>query len=1222
MATASPPTGKRNYVDFDEYIDFQISRTRANIRTTDILTALAGVATLVLAYILVFVIFDHWIVAGGFSTTARWLMLGGLLVGSMAWVVWRVVMPYRRRVSGLYAAKAIETSEPNLKYSLLNLVDLKQAGRPVPPEIERALQKRAAVTLHKGDPDAAVNRRPLMQLSYALLALVVIWCLYALLSPKQISASVWRALFPASQTAVDTAIKIDRVAVEHKGQTHEPNISVAARTRLKVIADLDFNGDPPEEVTLYFSTADRKFQDVAVPMKLDPEIPKRYFARLEGGFGRGIRQNTTYHIVAGDAKAGPFEVTIVSPPVATVRSVRYVYPQYMDREPRTQDGGHIEAWEGTDVTVNAVTDQTVTKAWLVFTKTRDVSNKPVHKVSMRVEDGTKLSVTLKNEITLCEGSHPHFYHIESVGQSGFKDPDPAIYGVTIRQDRRPRIQLLDPAKNEIELPANTPVLPVLYKAEDDFAVRFVTLKFQITRNGEKPGREFSEDVYDGREKSLQKSYDWRLAHHQFQPGDLVKFHLHVRDNMPQRTRKAPWCNSKPQSLNEAETRSVVVRFTEKQDQDAVNRQVQQRRQQQQQRQDEHEKNKDDGNPQPPQDDGMQKDAKKKDQGQKGKAQKKDAKKGNADAKKNGGGNTGEPQPGQKNRAKPDLDPNKGQKAAPRQSGNGDRPPMTDEERLEQLLKEKQERDRQKGKQETPDAKKQDGQKPKPDPDKNNQTEKKAPGKTEKKQPDMGDPMNGMDEDGMRDAGKKKESGTQKKPAGGMDKKKPNGGTSPDKKNPGNANKPMPDGMGGGNDVGMKSNGDKTNGSANQPGMKSESKKKQPDKGKRKSDSDPMGPEKTVKDNGSPAKKKKADGTETGPAQGNKDPNADPTKARDSSKLKKDPGDEGAKRKRTGMGEKTPKKENGSEKPGVAKPKPKTQKSPVDEKSKPNSDTVKKKSKTTNEQNPPAGNKPPEGMPKDQKSEKPDNGADGKGTPNKQGTKGSKQQGTGDDTKKQGSQTAGKNKTGKPGAKSGKGDPRKDTPGKKAGGKKNGSKPGPGNKSNSKTGQSGRAGKNPGTTGGVPGDNDTKGKTPNKLPGGQGERPGKGPYSPPPEQQREEADLEYGRKAANLVLDRLEGKVKRGEVTDEWLKKHNFKSKEEAIKFARQQRERFNNESLDSQTKEFLKSIRYRDFQKNLKKRTGENVRKQDVPGVGTEEQEDIPPHLRRYYKAFRRSLSK
>ena len=46
MATTMQQAGRKSFVDFDEFIEFQLKKTRSNIKLTDILTAIAGVAAI------------------------------------------------------------------------------------------------------------------------------------------------------------------------------------------------------------------------------------------------------------------------------------------------------------------------------------------------------------------------------------------------------------------------------------------------------------------------------------------------------------------------------------------------------------------------------------------------------------------------------------------------------------------------------------------------------------------------------------------------------------------------------------------------------------------------------------------------------------------------------------------------------------------------------------------------------------------------------------------------------------------------------------------------------------------------------------------------------------------------------------------------------------------------------------------------------------------------
>ena len=240
MSTSYDPAGSQQYVDFDEYVDYQLQRTREQIRWTDLLTALTGIAVAVLAYTLVFVLLDHWVIEGGFSVTARIAMLTLLVAGTTVWLARKVLVPATRRVNSLFAARTIEQSAPDLKDSLLNLIDLKRSGRPLPEGIGASLEKRAAVGLSQIDMEQTVDRRLLMRLALALLALVVVFCLYTLLSPRKISDSLIRALLPTAAVEVPTRTQI----VEVTPGEETPVVLAGSRQEISV----RLLGEVPEQV--------------------------------------------------------------------------------------------------------------------------------------------------------------------------------------------------------------------------------------------------------------------------------------------------------------------------------------------------------------------------------------------------------------------------------------------------------------------------------------------------------------------------------------------------------------------------------------------------------------------------------------------------------------------------------------------------------------------------------------------------------------------------------------------------------------------------------------------------------------------------------------------------------------------------------------------------------------------------------------------------------------
>jgi hypothetical protein len=705
--------------------------------------------------------------------------------------------------------------------------------------------------------------------------------------------------------------------------------------------------------------------------------------------------------------------------------------------------------------------------------------------------------------------------------------------------------------------------------------------------------EFDEQLFNGHQREVRATHDWKLDRMRLKPGDTVRFRLEARDN-------------KPPTGNRTFTRWVTLRIVEPVDENKAKQQLQADRDRQKQLQQDQPNNQDDQNAgdqpqgQKPEDNGKKQEKK---QGNQDKKQGR----GQGGAKKNNGtkgqpmpGQEGDPQPGAK---QPQQGDQPGQKQDPngkRKDATGDAQPKPDEDLIRQALREQQQQKngRKKGKNDTPDGKKVGDAKQNAQDDNDtdmgqNPLPKQAPGpKTDQPQKagmkkQSGDvPMpreQGSKAPGKKEATspktddtKKKDNtagpGTGKKDAGGMNgKKKSKGGTAgmpPPKKEP--------------------SMQDTPNGNSSQAGNKTKKKDNKAAGGKSQKKTDETdGPRKTVKSDGSPAAKKKATGDEKGVADPNDDPTADPTRSKNPKKLNRREGTDPVKKKSPGSGDPGSPKENTGP-----------------------------KSKSTNND---PGNQEPKGPGRKKGQKKSDRGEGGMNTPSNQGRKGSQQKGAGDDSPRKGSRqkTNGK-QTGTPGQKPGSGSTSKPQNGKKPGGMQdtnNPAQPGDPSKTDSK---GARGGSTPGNSSEV-GKAFPKGKTD----GGAGNKVGRDAADPGPDQpDAEQKDLNDGRKASNLVLNNLEDKVNRGNVDKDWLKKHGWTSREQALKEIARIRNRVNGQASDPQFDEFLKSIRDMKFQSDVTKRTGAGVRRKALPGDRNTGTENVPPHLRNYYDAFRRSVNR
>lgn len=509
----------QGYVGFEEYIHHQLHQARRGIRGADLLTGGVGVALLTAAYLFLFVITDHWLVDGGWGTGARFFWWSLFILTASGWMWGKVFRPWTQRITSLYAASQLEQSHPDLKNNLLTLVDLQQAGRPISPAIIEAMERRAALNLQHFNVDDAIDRRLLTKMSYALLAMVVLICVYTLASPKSLMASAWRAMFPmASNTPVTQTTILD---------VTPGTLTVFAHATPDIEATLA--GTIPDVVRVLYTTEDRSLVDEPIQLQETGEGIHRFRGRLTGERGGGLVQSGTYRVQAGDAVSPIYSVTVRQPPTATVEEVFYDYPQYMGLDDRLQAEPSVDAWEGTTVRVRALANVPVDQALVLFSDSNEITAAKAEEIPMQITDGVNLTAQWQLRFRT-DGTFPRFYRIKLVKRSDVGEEAvivPTFHSHRVREDLPPKLALLHPTA-DMQQPTNAKI-PIAYEASDpDFLLKSVIMKFE--KDGEVLPRQHL--LFDAPpfESKTRGQYVLSLDSFDLEPGKSVTFWLEARDN--------------------------------------------------------------------------------------------------------------------------------------------------------------------------------------------------------------------------------------------------------------------------------------------------------------------------------------------------------------------------------------------------------------------------------------------------------------------------------------------------------------------------------------------------------------------------------------------------------------------------------------------------------------------------------------------------------------------
>ena len=247
LGTQSQPHGK--LLDYEQFIDHQLNRTRARIKFIDIVTA--GLMLLVgfLGVLFLEVVLDHVV---GLPLLLRRIVLAGGTGDRGGLRALRIAMPLMRRVNGLYAAKTIEDADPAFKNSLINYLELRRHRTQMPKAVMATLEVAGR---HRFDARRGRTRRQstaaCCEPSTRSRACCVIFSLYAIFSPKSIYDSTRRAFLADVSRPTNTQFVNIKPG-------NDPELSeVVAGDH--VTFSVHVEGVRPSKVLLHYSVDDGKF---------------------------------------------------------------------------------------------------------------------------------------------------------------------------------------------------------------------------------------------------------------------------------------------------------------------------------------------------------------------------------------------------------------------------------------------------------------------------------------------------------------------------------------------------------------------------------------------------------------------------------------------------------------------------------------------------------------------------------------------------------------------------------------------------------------------------------------------------------------------------------------------------------------------------------------------------------------------------------------------------
>ncbi|MBX6313072.1 MAG: hypothetical protein IRY99_09195, partial [Isosphaeraceae bacterium] len=506
MASGTQTYGK--LLNYEEYIDHQLRLTRSRIKMTDVITAGVTLVAAALGVLFFEVVLDHLF---GLPLVVRQLiLLAGLGAGGW-YAVSRLVLPLARSVNALYAAKTIEETDPSFKNSLINYLELRRHRGEVSKSFLAAIEARAVGDLTKVEIDTVVNQRHLIQAVYALAALVVLFCLYAVSTPKSILDSARRALLADVVRPTNT-----RLVNIKPGDDREKSKVVSGEA---VEFSAEVQGARPSRVVLHYSIDGGKFF-ATTDLKRGRKDYEPWKVEMPN-----VRQSMVYYLTGGDAESRKYRLEVLPAPMVVSVAQDLEFPAYTKPAgPVHVDGGNVDALEGTLVTIRARTNQAARSGSLRDGKTKEILGPP-----MTVSESNPYE--LIGQFRVKESGT---YFIDFLTTSGRRNPEPAIYDIHAQKDLVPEVKFVRPEPS-IRRPANAAVALQMV-ASDDFGLKEATLTVRRDGKDLRPPVNYLEKKPQDRKFRHVEVLD--LAALKAEPGTTIQYELAVRDNKEPQSNRA------------------------------------------------------------------------------------------------------------------------------------------------------------------------------------------------------------------------------------------------------------------------------------------------------------------------------------------------------------------------------------------------------------------------------------------------------------------------------------------------------------------------------------------------------------------------------------------------------------------------------------------------------------------------------------------------------------
>ncbi|HVS17858.1 MAG TPA: hypothetical protein VMT18_04600, partial [Planctomycetota bacterium] len=410
----------------------------------------------------------------------RWLHLIVLAALPTTVLVWAFVRPWRRRLDESGLALLIERRHPELRELLVSAVDLQRGAAPAdsdPELVARVLVRADAAAAELDLAGVLAPARP-RRLAGAGLGALLALALVARSSPELAGIFLDRLLGGSAAWPQRTHLELSiPVAADDSGggarlsvQATPERIEVTVARGTDVPVLVRALGRVPDTVTLHLSQREGG--------------PREQLELASSGDGqfrtllRSCQADLEFHVTGGDDEDGLPRVVlrVLDPPDVRGLALRVTPPAYTGLAGDVRYDRDVEVLVGSLLEVVALPDPPSARGrvrLLPEDRTLELEPRPFPARA----DGDPELQGLGFDLEALASLRLRF---ELIDDSGLENPDPGLFAVEVRTDRRPDVELLSPTRGEVDVVVGG-ALRLAARASDDLGL--ASLAWRVAPGG-------------------------------------------------------------------------------------------------------------------------------------------------------------------------------------------------------------------------------------------------------------------------------------------------------------------------------------------------------------------------------------------------------------------------------------------------------------------------------------------------------------------------------------------------------------------------------------------------------------------------------------------------------------------------------------------------------------------------------------------------------------------